>query len=344
MLQVLFLCCDMGETNALIPVMHELQVSDINFRIVTMGAAIDTLKSDVSLKDRMIVVEESVDTAKDRTKPLKSVEKIIKDLQPLLVISGPASKAQEQILQALPAKRKIVYLDNFNYSPSNPSFETVKGVISVAQKIICVSNIVKDQILAIENGTFKEKDVTPLGRPSLENWVHQVRSVNKTDVLKKAGFEEKKNVITFIGGYGPRYDNGVNQAYESAIKTLKTAGYQVHLQHHPNIVKKQLLTTIEAVGMADTIVCYDSTVGFESLFAGKKVIYFQPKSVEPYDNIAIQKKLTECVQTDEELLKTLESSSFQVEDVYEALGVNKKSTEAITGYILKELHTVLKKD
>jgi hypothetical protein len=337
MMEILFLCCDMGETNALIPVMHELQNEKIDFKVMTMGAAIQKLKSDDLLKDRVIEVK-SVDTAQKRTESLENVAAIIKDMQPILVISGPASKAQEQLLQALTAKKKIVYLDNFNYSTSNPYFETVKGVISAAQKVICVSEIVKEQILAIENSPLKEKNIRILGRPSLETWVKQVQEVDKKSVLEKMNFDDKKNIVTFIGGYGPRYEQGVNEAYDSATKMLKEAGYQVHIQYHPNIKKEQPLTTTEAVAIADCIVCYDSTVGFEALFAGKKVIYLQPKSVEPYDNIAIEKKLADCVQTNEELLEVIYSpSTYKEGDVYEVLGVPRNSTQAITQYVLKKL-------
>jgi hypothetical protein len=335
-----FLCCDMGETNALIPVMQELQRQKIDFNVIAMGVAINKLKNDVSLKDRVIEIKEIVDTAKNRTKPLENVVDVIKNLQPMIVISGPASKAQEQLLRALPAKKKIVYLDNFNYAISNSSFETVKGVASVAQKIICVSDIVKGQMLAIEKGTLKEKDIKPLGRPSLENWVSQVHEINKTDILKKIGFNPNKKIVVFIGGYGSRYDDGINHAYDNAMKVLKEAGYQVYIQHHPNILKQQPLTTIEAVGIADFIVCYDSSVGFEALFADKKVIFLQPENVEPYDNIAIQKKLANSVQTNAQLLEILESPSTQTKDVYAILGIEKKSTEAITSYILKKLKKI----
>lgn len=336
MMQVLFLCCDMGETNALIPVMHELHGKEIDFKVMAMGAAINKLKSDSTLKNYMIEVEEKVDTANARNKPLEHIATVIDDLQPIVVISGPASKAQEQILQGLSAKKKIVYLDNFNYATTSSAFETVKDVAKAAQKIICVSNIVKDQMYALEKDRLSEKDIKPLGRPSLENWVKQVQQVDKAAILQKIGFGDKE-VVTFIGGYGERYNNGVNEAYDKATNALKDAGYQVHIQHHPNVVKEQPLTTIEAVGMADYVVCYDSTVGFEALFSGKKVIYLQPESVEPYDNIAIQKNLTDCVHTDEELLNALKSSSKQSQDVYEVLGVEKNSTEKITAYILKKL-------
>lgn len=339
-MDILFLCCDMGETNALIPVMHELQLQEVNFKVMTLGAAINKLKSEASLKDRVIEVAETVNTAQTRAKPLEDVAAIIQDLQPTLVISGPASKAQEQLLEALPAKRKIVYLDNFNYSIVHPSFETVKGVAGVAQKVICVTNIVKEQILAERIGSLKEKDIKPLGRPSLENWVRQVQEIDKPKVLEKIGFDGDEKIVTFIGGYGPRYDEGINAAYASAMEVLKKAGYQVHIQHHPNIVKEQPLTTTEAVGMADYIICYDSTVGFEALFADKKVIYLQPEGVEPHDNIAIQKNLAERVKNNEELLRALESTSGQTEDLYKTLGVEKKSTEAITGYILRKFNKV----
>lgn len=147
--------------------------------------------------------------------------------------------------------------------------------------------------------------------------------------------------MTFIGGYGPRYDGGVNEAYDSAKRTLEAAGYQVHVQHHPNVVKQQPLTTIEAVSMADYIVCYDSTVGFEALFADKQVLYLQPTNVEPYDNIALEKGLAARVQTNEQLLKALQPSSVQAkDDVYLVLGVERKSTAAITDYVIKKLQYV----
>lgn len=311
---ILFLFCDAGETNALLPVVHELQIRKEDVRILAMSnTAISKLENDSSLEGKVIKLKELVDTAKDRTKPLEDLAEAIKDLKPLLVISGAASKAQRQLVEALGAK-SIIYLDNFNYATTNPSFETVKDVASVGNEIICPSNKVKKQI------DLKDKSVTVMGRPSLENWVSEVQKV------KSEGY------VTFIGGYGPRYVEGVNDAYAEAIKKLKEAGYKAHLQPHPNVEKPTLDTKV-AVGMADFVVCYDSTVGFESLFAGKNVIYLQPENVAPYDNIAIKKGLASRVKNPEELLEALKNQSSEKKDPYEVLGVEKKSTEMITKYI-----------
>lgn len=176
-MQVLFLCCDIGETRALIPVMKELQAKEIDFKVMAIGASIKELKEvdEGSLKFKMIKIKECVDTRNNRAKPLEDVSSAIDCLQPMVVISGPASKAQEQLLKALPAKKKIVYLDNFNYAQSNPSFKTVEGVVSVSQKIVCVSAAVKKQMLQIDTPGLQERNIKPLGRPSLESWVTKVQ-------------------------------------------------------------------------------------------------------------------------------------------------------------------------
>lgn len=333
---ILFLCCDMGETNALIPVMQELQLKKEDFKILAMGAAISKLnKSEFKLSDKVIELKEPVDTVKNRAKSLENISKAVQDLNPTLVVSGAASKAQEQLIEALGAK-SIVYLDNFNYAMTNPSFETVKGVAGVGKKIITASDIVKEQISSCIDLTGKK--VKSLGRPSLESWVDQVQKTNKAEVVHKVKFDGEKPIVTIIGGYGPRYDEGVNEAYKQATKELVAAEYQVHMQHHPNVVENQPLTTIEAVGMADYVVCYDSTVGFEALFAGKKVVYLQPENVEPYDNIAIEKGLAAKVKTNEDLLEALKMSSKEKKDPYQVLGVKRESTEAIASYILKKAH------
>ncbi len=337
-MDVLFVCCDAGETKALIPVMAALQETRFSFNVLAMGAAIAELQKVASLKDFVIELKEPVDTVNGRNRPLENIGEDIEQLRPKLLISGPASKAQEQLLQAISAPRKIVYLDNFNYATASLYFGTVKGVVSEAQKIICVTDIVKKQILAIDQPGLRTKDVKPLGRPSLETWVCQVQGVDKAAVVQKIGFNENLPIVTFIGGYGFKYDNGVNQAYHSAETALTVAGYQVHRQHHPNIVKEQPLETFEAVGMADCIVCYDSTVGFEALFAGKKVIYLQPQDVEPYDNIAIQNQLADRVQTNKQLIDALQTAPKELKDVYATLGVKRDSTQAIVGYFQKKLN------
>jgi hypothetical protein len=125
------------------------------------GAAVAKLESTSSLKDKIIKVNEPVNTAIARAQPLEDAVTIIENLHLSLVISGPTSKAQEQLLQNLSAK-KIVYLDNFNYNPLNPSFETVKDVINVAQKIICVSDHVKEQIEA-QSAKLNKKILNLLG-------------------------------------------------------------------------------------------------------------------------------------------------------------------------------------
>lgn len=334
---VIFICCDMGETNALIPVMHKLREKQIDFQIIAMGASTVRLNKDEALKNKLITVKETVNTAENRAKPIENVTEIIENLHPLVVISGPASKAQEQLLQSIAAHKKIVFLDNFNYDMTNPAWETVKGVAHSAQKIICVSNIVKEQVQALKTLKLRDKDIKALGRPSIEAESKKVKEVNKNEVLQKIGFTGDQPIVTFIGGYGPRYDNGVNQAYAEAEKALKAEGYQVHIQHHPNVKKEQPLETFEAVGMADFIICYDSTVGFESLFANKTVIYLQPDSVQPYHNLAIDNKLAVKVHTTQELLEALKSTSIEKKDVFKVLGVPENSTETITNYILKKV-------
>lgn len=320
---ILFLCCDMGETNALIPIMHELQVKEVDFKILAMGAAINKLESDSSLKGKVTRVIEGVDTVNHRSKSLENVSEAIKDLNPLLVVSGAASQAQKQLVEALGVK-SVIFLDNFNYATTNPSFDTVKEVASVGNKIICVTDIVKEQILPYV--TIKNKRIKPFGPPSLDSFVKEVNQV------KSQGY------VTFIGGYGKHYDGGVNEAYASAKKALEEKNYHVHIQHHPNVMKEQPLTKVEAVGRADFVVCYDSTLGFESLFAGKKVIYLQPEGVEPYDNIALEKGLATRVKNNEELLNALKDTSHEKIDPYEVLGVAKNSTEVITNYIKNKVH------
>lgn len=342
LLPILFVCCDMGETNALIPVMQKLQEEKIEFKVLAMGAALAKLEGDSILKDRVIPVKEQVSTATNRAKPLEDVAAAIGTLQATVVISGPASKAQEQILAAIPADKKIVYLDNFNYVTSSESFQTVKGVAKVAQKTICVTRKVK-QILETPQGFFTDKNIKLLGRPSLENWVTQVNLVDRMKTAQKIGFNPDKSIVTIIGGYGPLYAQGVNDAYQQATIRLEEAGYQVHIQHHPNLVKDQPLTTIEAVGMADYVICYDSIAGFESLFAKKKVIFLQPATVPLSDNDAIKEGLAPRVQTAEELVQILDKVSGPQKDPYIVLGVREDSTAAITQYLLKKAKITISK-
>ena len=336
-MSILFICCDMGETRALVPIMHEMQVQNIDFDIVAMGASIEELKKSDHLKDRIVRIVENIDTVKHRSRPIENVAQIVEGLNPAVVISGPASKAQGQILAALPGK-KIVYLDNFNYDTASSAFETAIEIAKIAQELLCVSNVVKDQIQSAAP-SLKDRAIKPLGRPSLENWVRQIEAVDRPAALKKVHFQGEKKVVTFIGGYGARYDNFVNAAYASAKMVLENAGYQVHIQHHPNLKIEQPLTTPEAVGLADFIVCYDSTVGFEALFANKQVIYLQPEGMEVYDNIAIQKKLAQRVQTNDQLLAALEPTSITNTDIYETLGVERNSIDAIVQHILRIHHS-----
>ena len=342
LLPILFVCCDMGETNALIPVMQKLHEDKIEFKVLAMGAALTKLEGDFSLKDRVIPVKEEVSTATNCAKPLADVAAAIGTLQARVVISGPASKAQEQILAAIRADKKIVYLDNFNYVTSSESFQTVKGVAKVAQKTICVARKVK-QILETPQGFFTDKNIKLLGRPSLKNWVTQVNRVDLRATVKKIGFNLYQPIVTIIGGYGRLYDEGVNDAYQQATTSLEEVGYQVHIQHHPNIINKQPLTTIEAVGMADYVICYDSIAGFESLFANKKVIFLQPSSVPLSDNDAIKEGLAPRVRTAEELVQILDKVSGSQRDPYEVLGVPRDSTAAITQYLLKKAKLIVSK-
>jgi hypothetical protein len=59
------------------------------------------------------------------------------------------------------------------------------------------------------------------------------------------------------------------------------------------------------------------------------------------DNLGIQQGLAPCVKSKDEFLSALEpspsSENHLTKDIYEVLGIHRKSTEAITQYIFKKL-------
>ena len=197
-----------------------------------------------------------------------------------------------------------------------------------------------------DSAVFKDRSplsVCIVGHPALEKWVSEVGHTDKMSLFQKLGFKEQpKRTVTIIGGYGDQYE----KAFRLMMQCIELASIQLPLQviiqPHPktpdakferseiarsrlrNILvtkPEQNISTIQAVALADTVLCYNSTVGFQALGCGKNVLFVIPKD-DLYTNLAIDLHIAKKVSSVPEFMKEItQPLDAEATDLFNVLGI-----------------------
>jgi len=170
-------------------------------------------------------------------------------------ISGVATELQGDLYDVCRRQgiKTVAFWDNFQEEGQSPYFARAHRIEKKA-----------DYLWVPQNGMFaKREHVFVSGHPSLEVWKKQAAQVDKEAVRKRLGLGPK--VAVWIGGYGAEYE----KAYE-AFKNYKH-DYEVIYQPHPKTGIAPLISTVEAVVLADVVFCHQSTVAYQAAYLGKPV-------------------------------------------------------------------------
>ncbi len=315
--EVLFIAEKAGETNAFLPVCQKLKEEKRDFRILVFGVARDLV---VGYPEERIDVEGEID-----------VQAIAQESDARVVITGVHSSTQAELLKAF-GKKAITYAfwDNFNPNGSSPYFKLAQEVQMCAQRVLFPSRYVA------EAPEFKERDPSTkyiVGHPSLEQWQKELEAVDRASILKKLNIPGP--ITAYIGGYGKEYEAAFDLFTKMPIEG--TVIVQVHPQakglhfEQERLPQEHFLisslSTIEAVAIADTIATYHSTVGFQALFMGKRVLFVVPEK-DPYTNLAIDKGFAPKVSTADQYRAAMQTPLCKNADFYyEAMGMPKNSIE-----------------
>lgn len=328
----LFVLYDAGETNALRPVLEQLEAERKSFKFLVMGTAELLIPKNEFIGKRLELSDFEITEQIDQTTPREtklsqdSLQKLLSRINPHALIVGTASKIQQQILKIFKHARRIAFVDNFYYDQNNPTFETVNIVQQSAALVLCPSLQTLNQLRAVANLPQSQHSRTYqiVGKPTIEVWAQRIEHLNQETVFRKLGFNRLNGPIVTIvcGGHGQ-----MQNLLDSCAAFLRQKGYQAILQVHPKISKSNV-EIIEALAVSDFVAGFNSSVIFDSLLIGKKAIYIIPEG-NSFDHFAIQSGYAKKAANEEGLLTILQNQWTQPTGIKNALQMPDNSVKAI---------------
>lgn len=335
---ILLVLQDAGETQALLPVIEHLEKADQDYVILAGGVAAEQLAGRqhvIHFSD--LGVSEKIDKTwkRDQKISLESLQRITSAIQPKKVISGVAFELHGQILESFAEQgsKTFAYWDNINASGTDPYFYTAQKVAQITQTLLVPS----------ENFKTYYPFAKCVGQPSFEKWQETLSHLSKPSLP----YLHSGKTVVWVGGYGKEYEEAFLLFLEAA---KEMNGYNILVSFHPKMggvferekikdSRIHLLTeisTLEAVALADVVICHQSTVGVQAALAGKPVLYLIPPS-QTYTNPVIEKRLVPCLQSKQALLYALENLQPTSKDFFEAMQIPRHSAELIFNEIKTEV-------
>lgn len=374
---VLGVLYDMGETNALKETFDALDESNIDYRVLVVGAAsINAIKSGyrperLLFLDKDITLDRTCDPRSWKREEAFSKEEMVKitnfvkKLNPELIISGSVSEAQRQITLESPSKHKLVYYDNLRCRfKDNPAKQVVESFIRPEFKLLVPSKSIKDSVITTKGD---KAEVEVVGHPALESFSREVKNVEVGRIRQELGLDDNKITLCFIGGYGESYNQDFAK-FLSFLKNLESEHpFEMLVQLHPKlnshkteevpeyrILKESklnskvmfsqgVLSTAASVAVSDLSLSVGSTVIPQAALSGKSTAFlFQSANKD----LMIESEVSTNIETQNDLKLMLESStrdsnktpSFQKEVIFLKAGIPQNATENITASILKKLN------
>lgn len=315
------------------PVLKKLETNGQDFLVLVMGTAETIIKPGmfgdrrITLKD--LDVSTVVDTTTARTNSL-STEMMNKfqKIEPTVVLVGTASRIQQDVLEQFSTAVTVAFVDNMSYDPKQEAFKTAEGVQRMAQHVLCPSKNTVSLFLNNQECMKFHPTYHVVGKPSLEAWENEIRSVEPTTVLKTLNFTSDKPIVTFIGGYGAGYEV-IDPLFKQCMQSLTEQGIQVIFQPHPKMGSSKVKTT-EALRISNLVVGYNSSVVLDAGILGIPSLYFIPNDPRTtFKNEAIERGLISKVSSCEELIAYI-TKQHKGHNLREEMGIPSNSTEIIT--------------
>ncbi|MBS0624889.1 MAG: hypothetical protein JSS32_02425 [Verrucomicrobia bacterium] len=348
---VLFYIQDAGESFALMPVMKELEKKGVEIRVLAAGLAADLVKKGeiASEKVRSFRIPVDRNWARGAQLPAEEIGWLVDEIEANVVVAGVAFESQGQVLEAYRNRgaTTCAYWDNFNAAGDDLYFATAQSVQPRADLLLLPSAELAHH--------FMGRNVRVVGQPSLEQWEKEARKVDLGIIRGRLGLCPCKKPILFVGGYGDDY-NEAFRLFIQCVDEFKRSDYLFYVQPHPKFggaIEKELLlkyspktrtlpirilqgevSTVEMIAFAETVVCHQSSVGFQAIALDKPVVYLTPPG-QNYNSLPLQKGLAQQIFTSSEFEKAVCSPVWGA-DFYELLGVPRQSAE-LTAQTIEEL-------
>jgi len=214
---VLFCPYDMGDSNPIKRLVQECEKQNITYKILPFGKAKEVFENNPHL-----VKADFPDVHWDREKTLdmKQLDLIKSSVKSKIVITGMASAAQAQVLNALKAETvyTIAFYDNFDSVEGKEYVEAFLKQVDQIDEYFLPS---QTTLPGFENlDKTKHSKLSVLGQPALEDWDDTFSKTNKDDLRKRLGLLPSDQVILFVGGYDDTYQKYL-RLFVKSMKTLK---------------------------------------------------------------------------------------------------------------------------
>lgn len=348
---LLFILFDAGETKALQPVMHELDLSHTPYKIMSFATSWTLIHQHPQALDMRSIhtaLGMKIPSEWDRHQGLtpKILKKLLASQQPDLVITGMVSEIQHQLVVGLSEKGADILAFYDSFAPLE-NFPLAKSFLDHVSMILVPSESVAESLL--ENAPFANVEV--VGHPTLEHWIAQSQAIPLSTTRENLELNDSKPLLVYISGYGKGYEEAFKQFVE-AIQYVDHfhIGISLHPRMDGTLEKKVLdacgcshvkifpkkVPTEQIVALADVVVTRHSTVGVQASFLGKPVIYLDLKG-SSYQSLSIEKGWALHLTDSAELLRLLvdfELENINVEDRFAEGGVPQKSARRIAKRIV----------
>ncbi len=346
---ILFYLQDAGETYALLPVIRKLEEKGIDTLVLIAGVAEDTAgQSGVPAARFRQFSDFKVATPIDRSwgrsqkLPDSEIRVVVDEIETKEVVAGVAFELQGQILD-LYSKKGIptfAYWDNFNSDGENPYFLTAHSVEKKAETLLLPSYILEK---AFENREGK----AVVGQPTLQQWKTEIDAIDCGELRRKLGIGADRKTALFIGGYGTDFEEALS-LFLKGIAGIDDV--QFLIQPHPKTKGAAFsspnpncrmlngeLSTIEAVALADLVLCHQSTVAFQALAIGKPVLHVIPPH-QKFDSLPLQQGLAKKVSRTEDFKDAVRlAMQTPVSGFFDLMEIPENSVDLIVSALLENL-------
>ena len=312
-LKITLVFYDKGETFALLPVSRELERLGHEVRFLLLGPSrfIESVSTDSRALDSRLYCKIKEEISPNAGwKPsneisYESIEKVFNSLECDILISGMASKAQQQILQrfARDGIKTFAFYDAF--TPIKAT-DIASSFFEIKTEFLVSSPKLAQKI----SEEAPESKVYAVGQPSLEKWTEFFTSTVKEEVLNELGIDRTKPVVLFLGGCGDNYAE-VFDLFAQIAEDKKDVNILVSL--HPKelgLIEKEILiqydcehvklikagsymdriiacSTERAATITDVFINWHSDTGMHATCIGRPVLYLDVEHTD-YSDIPLE--------------------------------------------------------
>lgn len=320
----LFVLHNLGETNALLPVIKKLPKD--SYQILAFGKASETLKDN----PHRISTEEFPELA--TLDPRVSLDpSMISHIKakvglPRIIIVGMASIAQAQILNAFDkGVKKVIFYDNFDpiWSPTTGPKEYIlpfyKTLNEGTYHLFVPGTSYEPTSRKLEK--FSSASMYPLGQPSLESWEEVYAKTDLVKLKSELSVPSANRILLFAGGFDPVDETQYKEDLASFLKGATALdNVSILVTFHPKtdgsverdlvsslgggkcqLIEKDRYSTTELSTIADVVVCFKSTVGAQAAYMGKSVLYIAQR----YENFLIDSGIAALATDPDSITKSL---------------------------------------